>query len=242
MKKIIIGNWKMNKTVHETRDFIQKFDIFYSKNLGKIKDNLDFAIAPSFTSLALISTSKIDKLKVAAQNLSQFDSGAFTGEISAKMLQDLAVNYVIIGHSERREIFKEIGEDLTNKILQAQKYNLIPVFCVGESLSEFEANETEKVIIGQINEVKSVLNFEKAIIAYEPIWAIGTGKTATAQIAEQVCKLIKNNFGKNIRVIYGGSVNSKNINELLLQKNIDGALVGKASLDPEEFVKILANI
>lgn len=231
----------MNKTASETRDFIQKFDFFYNQNLNKIKDDLDFAIAPSFTSLPLISTSKTKKLKIAAQNLNSFDSGAFTGEISAKMLQDLSVNYVIIGHSERRTIFKETNDELANKIFQAQKHNLVPVFCVGESLSEFEANQTEKVIISQINAVKNVINFEKAIIAYEPIWAIGTGKTATAEIAERVCRLIKENFGENISVIYGGSVNSKNINELLSQKSIDGALVGGASLDPEEFVRILIN-
>ncbi|MCI8283146.1 triose-phosphate isomerase [Mesomycoplasma hyopneumoniae] len=241
MKKIIIGNWKMNKTVSETRDFIQKFDIFYQENVGKIKEDLDFAIAPSFISLSLISKSLTKKLEIAAQNLSQFDSGAFTGEISGKMLQDLGTKYVIIGHSERREIFKEKDEELKNKILQAQKYDLIPVFCVGESFLEFEAGLTKKVIISQINAIKSVLNFQKAIIAYEPIWAIGTGKTATAAIAEKVCGLIKENFGKNTKVIYGGSVNSKNINELVSQKSIDGALVGGASLDPEEFGKILVN-
>ncbi|WP_230861147.1 triose-phosphate isomerase [Mycoplasma sp. 'Moose RK'] len=231
----------MNKTLTEAKEFIRDFDSFFSKSADKISNDLDFAIAPSFSSLTAILESKVERLQLAAQDVSQFQSGSYTGEVSAKMLKDLSVNFVIIGHSERRMFLKETNEDLIYKVDQAQTNGLIPIFCVGESFLEFESHKTESVIISQINAIKHILNFEKVIIAYEPIWAIGTGKTATPEIADNVCSLIKSNFGENLKVVYGGSVNSENVAKFLSKKSIDGVLVGGASLDPKEFVKILIN-
>ncbi|MDW2829340.1 triose-phosphate isomerase [Mesomycoplasma ovipneumoniae] len=239
MKKIVIGNWKMNQIRKEFYDFLFEFDTLFNKNPEKVAKTMEFAIAPPFTLLSEISKSQVKTLKIAAQNVSQFESGAYTGEISAKMLKDLGVSYIIIGHSERRMFFNETDEVLAQKIWQAQKYSITPVFCVGETLEQYENKLTEKVIISQINAVKHVLDFEKVIIAYEPIWAIGTGKTASAEIANEISSLIKEEFGKNVRVIYGGSVNSQNYADFLNSKLIDGILVGGASLDPKQFYKMV---
>ncbi|MDW2834562.1 triose-phosphate isomerase [Mesomycoplasma ovipneumoniae] len=239
MKKIVIGNWKMNQIRKEFYDFLFEFDALFNKNPKKVAKTMEFAIAPPFTLLSEISKSQVKTLKIAAQNVSQFESGAYTGEISAKMLKDLGVSYIIIGHSERRMFFNEIDEVLAQKISQAQKYDITPVFCVGETLEQYENKLTKKVIISQINAVKHVLNFEKAIIAYEPIWAIGTGKTASAAIANEISSLIKEEFGKNVRVIYGGSVNSQNYADFLNSELIDGILVGGASLDPKQFYEMV---
>ncbi|MDW2933723.1 triose-phosphate isomerase [Mesomycoplasma ovipneumoniae] len=239
MKKIVIGNWKMNQIRKEFYDFLFEFDALFNKNPEKVAKKMEFAIAPPFTLLTEISKSQVKTLKIAAQNVSQFESGAYTGEISAKMLKDLGVSYIIIGHSERRMFFNETDEVLAQKIWQAQKYSMTPVFCVGETLEQYENKLTNEVIISQINAVKDVLNFEKAIIAYEPIWAIGTGKTASAEIANEISSLIKEEFGKNVRVIYGGSVNSQNYADFLNSELIDGILVGGASLDPKQFYEMV---
>lgn len=229
----------MNQIRKEFYDFLFEFDTLFNKNPEKVAKTMEFAIAPPFTLLSEISKSQVKTLKIAAQNVSQFESGAYTGEISAKMLKDLGVSHIIIGHSERRMFFNETDEVLAQKIWQAQKYSITPVFCVGETLEQYENKLTKKVIISQINAVKHVLNFEKAIIAYEPIWAIGTGKTASAAIANEISSLIKEEFGKNVRVIYGGSVNSQNYADFLNSKLIDGILVGGASLDPKQFYEMV---
>nr|WP_069097123.1 triose-phosphate isomerase [Mesomycoplasma ovipneumoniae] len=229
----------MNQIRKEFYDFLFEFDMLFNKNPEKVAKTMEFAIAPPFTLLSEISKSQVKTLKIAAQNVSQFESGAYTGEISAKMLKDLGVSHIIIGHSERRMFFNETDEVLAQKIWQAQKYSMTPVFCVGETLEQYENKLTKKVIISQINAVKHVLDFEKVIIAYEPIWAIGTGKTASATIANEISSLIKEEFGKNVRVIYGGSVNSQNYADFLNSKLIDGILVGGASLDPKQFYKMV---
>ncbi|MGZ9431315.1 triose-phosphate isomerase [Mycoplasma sp. CB776] len=238
MKKLtIIGNWKMNKNAQETKAFLDEFSRLYSENKTKISDEVTFGIAAPFTNLFLFEKSN---LKIVAQNFSNFDSGAYTGEISASMLKDLSVSFVILGHSERRQYFGETDELVNLKVHQALKEGLTPVVCVGETLEEYENNKTKDVILHQLkNSLKNVEDFSKIVIAYEPVWAIGTGKTATAQIAQEVCEFIRENTYKDVVIQYGGSVSPTNIEELMNQKDIDGALVGGASLKADSFIKLL---
>ncbi|MGZ9428502.1 triose-phosphate isomerase [Mycoplasma sp. 1012] len=238
MKKLtIIGNWKMNKNAQETKVFLDEFSRLYSENKTKISDEVTFGIAAPFTNLFLFEKSN---LKIVAQNFSNFDSGAYTGEISASMLKDLSVSFVILGHSERRQYFGETDELVNLKVHQALKEGLTPVVCVGETLEEYENNKTKDVILHQLkNSLKNVEDFSKIVIAYEPVWAIGTGKTATAQIAQEVCEFIRENTHKDVVIQYGGSVSPTNIEELMNQKDIDGALVGGASLKADSFIKLL---
>jgi len=245
--KVIAGNWKMNNDLKESKELIPKL-IAGSKELNT---NCEIVICPPYTSLSEASgIIKGSKIKLGAQNLHQEQSGAFTGEISAQMLISSGCEYVIIGHSERRMIFGESDELINKKISQAIKNNLKPIFCVGELLEEREKNITEQVIETQVlGGLKgfSVEALNNLIIAYEPVWAIGTGKTATPQQAEEVHvfirKLIKDNyslkFSENIRILYGGSVKPDNSKDLLSQKNIDGALVGGACLNAESFLSII---
>jgi triosephosphate isomerase len=245
--KVIAGNWKMNNDINESKDLI-------SKLLDGLKDiNLacEVVVCPPFTSLSEIAEMIRDsKIKLGAQNLHQEESGAFTGEVSAKMLTCSGCEYVIIGHSERRTIFMETNELINQKIRRALKNSLIPIFCVGELLEEREKNITEQVIKTQILQgLKdfSMDDLKDLIIAYEPVWAIGTGKTATPQQAEEVHlfirKLLKDNFSadfaENLRILYGGSVKADNSKDLLSQQNIDGALVGGACLKADSFVSVI---
>ncbi|WP_129719680.1 triose-phosphate isomerase [Mesomycoplasma neurolyticum] len=237
MKKLfIIGNWKMNKTILETEDFIHEFKTLYQKNKNKI-NNVDFAIAAPFTKLFLFKNHNID---FAAQNMSQFEKGAYTGEISPLMIKDLNAKYVILGHSERREYFNESDEIVNQKLHLALKHGVIPIVCIGETLKQYEAKQTKEVILKQIQKsLKDVKDFSKIIIAYEPIWAIGTGKTSTVEYAQEICEFIRKNTSKNVIIQYGGSVNPNNIENLMSQKDIDGALVGGASLEAQSFIKLL---
>jgi triosephosphate isomerase len=245
--KVIAGNWKMNNDLNESKDLI-------SKLLGGLKNlnsTCDVVICPPFTSLSEASSMiKGSKIKLGAQNIHEEENGAFTGEVSAKMLLSAGCEYVIIGHSERRSIYKESDELINKKIKQAIKNNLKTIFCVGELLEEREKNITEQVIKSQI--LKGLQDFslddlKDLIIAYEPVWAIGTGKTATPQQAEEVHlfirKLLTNNysseFAENLRILYGGSVKPDNSKDLLSQKNIDGALVGGACLNADSFINII---
>ncbi|WGI36851.1 triose-phosphate isomerase [Mesomycoplasma lagogenitalium] len=239
MKKLtIIGNWKMNKNSQETKEFLDVFNTEYLNNKEKISDSIVFGIAAPFTNLYLFN--KNDKLKSVAQNFSNFSSGAYTGEISASMLKDLNVSMVVLGHSERRQYFYETDETVNLKTHQALKEGITPIVCVGETLEEYEAGKTKEVILKQLKgSLKDVNDFSKIIIAYEPVWAIGTGKTATAEIAQDVCEFIRKNTAANVTIQYGGSVSPANIQELMNQKDIDGALVGGASLKPESFIKLL---
>ena len=245
--KIIAGNWKMNNDLNESKDLISKLLI----KLKNLNINCEVVICPPFTSLSEASAMiKGGTIKLGAQNFHQEENGAFTGEVSAKMLLSTGCEFVIIGHSERRAIFMESDDLINKKIQRAIKNNLKPIFCVGELLEERENNITEQVIKTQV--LKGLENFtvgdlKNLIIAYEPVWAIGTGKTATPQQAEEVHlfirKLIENHFSKefaeNLRILYGGSVKPDNSKDLLSQKNIDGALVGGACLNADSFLNII---
>ncbi|WP_434325512.1 triose-phosphate isomerase [Mesomycoplasma hyorhinis] len=237
-KTIIIGNWKMNKTFTQTKEFFSAFNQLYIENKNKINQNLDFAVALPAINVAAFSKNTT-KLELAVQNMSQFEKGAYTGEISAQMLLDLNVKYAIIGHSERRQYFKETDLDVNAKTQQAIKNNIIPVVCVGETLEEYEAQKTSQVIEYQLENSLKDVDLSKVIVAYEPIWAIGTGKTATPEQAQQVCKFIRKQTNKNLTILYGGSVSQENIEQLLNQADINGALVGGASLKVDSFIKLL---
>jgi triosephosphate isomerase (TIM) len=246
-KKVIAGNWKMNNDLKETQNLLSKL----TSGISMDNLNCDVIVCPAFTSLSEAYTLLKDtKIKLGAQNMYFETSGAFTGEISASMLKSVGCEYVILGHSERRTIFGETDELINNKIKKANASGLKPIFCVGELLEEREAGITEKVIEKQIRSGLKDISSEEmgnVIIAYEPVWAIGTGKTASPQQAEEVHKfirsLINDKYGasvsENIIIQYGGSVNNKNARELLSQKDIDGALVGGASLKADSFIEII---
>ena len=246
-RKVIAGNWKMNNDLKETQNLLSKL------TSGISMDNLscDVIVCPPFTSLLEAHTLLRDtKIRLGAQNMYFESSGAFTGEISASMLKSVGCEYVILGHSERRNIFGETDELINYKIKKANASGLKPIFCVGELLEEREAGVTEKVIEKQIKSGLKDISPEEMgnmIIAYEPVWAIGTGKTASPEQAEEVHKFIRNlindKYGASISdkiiIQYGGSVNNKNARELLSQKDIDGALVGGASLKADSFIEII---
>ena len=244
-KKVIAGNWKMNMLPNEAMEFIEKF-----APLVKDTQNEVILCVP-YTDLfyALLNVQETN-IKIGAQNMHFEESGAYTGEISAKMLKSINVEYVIIGHSERRQYFNETDETVNKKIKAAFENDLKPIVCVGETLEEREAGKTIEIITNQTQKALEGLTNEQVasiIIAYEPIWAIGTGKTATSEDAENSIKAIRDKiekiYGQNVsqRVIiqYGGSVKSSNAKELFEMPDIDGGLVGGASLKPDEFAKIV---
>jgi triosephosphate isomerase len=246
VKTIIAANWKMNKTVGESVLFVEQLSDKFAK-----MDDKDIIIAPPFTALHPVAgVLKGSALHLSAQNMHWDEKGAYTGEISAGMLIDVGCEYVIIGHSERRNLFAERDEYINRKMKTACKMNLKPIFCIGETLDERKSERTFEILQRQIKEgLNNILSddIEQIVFAYEPVWAIGTGKTATTQQAEEVHHYIRKviidlfgrNAGANIRIIYGGSVNQKNIDSLMNQPNINGALVGGASLDFESFAKII---
>jgi triosephosphate isomerase len=246
-RKLIAGNWKMNKDIHATAVFIDELKV----RMKDFRNEVDVVICPPYTSLVVAkSLIKGSPLKLGAQNMSQYDDGAYTGEISAKMLTAIGCEYVILGHSERRQYFKETNELINEKIKAALKVGLIPIVCVGEKLEERESNITDKIITAQLKGVLSELpsaEIEKIILAYEPVWAIGTGKSATPEQANQVHKLIRKlvsqlyswSIAEKLIILYGGSVNAANALELLSQSDIDGALVGGASLKSDGFMSII---
>ena len=244
-KKVIAGNWKMNKTPSETKVLINEL-----APLVKESDDTVIVCPTAVCLPAAIEAAKGTNIKVGAQNLYFKDSGAFTGEISADMLLDLGVEYVIIGHSERRQYFAETDETVNLKVLKAFEKGLIPIICVGESLEQREQGITSDLVRMQTKiALKDVTkeDAKKAIIAYEPIWAIGTGKTATSEQAQEVCKTIrdcvKEIYGTDvadvITIQYGGSVNAGNSSELFAMADIDGGLVGGASLKAPDFSAIV---
>jgi triosephosphate isomerase len=245
--KVIAGNWKMNKDINESKELISKL----KTGIEELSLNCEIVICPPFTSLSEASTMiKGSKIRLGAQNLHQEETGAFTGEVSAIMLLSAGCEYVIIGHSERRTIFKESDELINKKITNALKNNLKPIFCVGELLEEREKNITEQVVKSQITKGLqgfSEKDLKSLIIAYEPVWAIGTGKTATPQQAEEVHLFIRDllienyssEFAENLGILYGGSVKPENSKDLLSQENIDGALVGGACLNADSFISII---
>ncbi|KZE81112.1 MULTISPECIES: triose-phosphate isomerase [Paenibacillus] len=244
-KPIIAGNWKMFKTVGESLAFV-------SEVKGKAEAaGVESVICAPFTNLpALVEAVKGTTLKVGAQNLHFEDNGAFTGEISGVMLKDLGVEYVIIGHSERRAYFAETDETVNKKVHAAFKHGLTPIVCVGEKLEEREAGQTKNVCKVQTEAAFAGLSAEQAaqvVIAYEPIWAIGTGKSSTAADAQDVIgyirELVAGLYGAEtaaaVRIQYGGSVKPNNIAEYMQQPDIDGALVGGASLEPASYIDLI---
>lgn len=239
-RKYICGNWKMNKISSEALAFANKINDFRF-------ENVDVLIAPSFVSLESFTKSVKDKIEVAAQNVSEFEDGAFTGEVSANMLKDIGVKNVIIGHSERREKFSESDEIVNAKIKRALSHNLSVILCLGESLEIKEENKELDFVKNELlNSLSGVENLKNITIAYEPIWAIGTGKTCSSEDAENMCReireIINKNYGeisKKIRILYGGSVKPSNAKEILAKENIDGVLVGGASLDVKDFIEII---
>jgi triosephosphate isomerase len=246
-KKVIAGNWKMNNDLSESQNLISKL----ISGLSNEKVNCDVIVCPPFTSLSEAnSLLKKSIIKLGAQNMYFEENGAFTGEISASMLKNTGCEYVILGHSERRTIFGETDQVINKKIKKALQSDLLPIFCVGESLQERESEVTNDIIKRQITEgLKNISSAEmqKIIIAYEPVWAIGTGKTASPQQAEDVHAFIRglvkslysNEIAEELVIQYGGSVKPDNAKELLSQKDIDGALVGGACLKSESFIGII---
>ncbi len=246
-KPIIAGNWKMNGTVTEATVLTESL----KQLLLHSTVPCDIVLCPPFTALtAVLELVDETTVSVGAQTMDYHDAGAFTGEISPMMLTELGVQYVIIGHSERREYFGETNETVNAKVKAALHHGLIPIVCVGESLEQRESNHTIEWIENQLEGAfKEIVGEDMAnlIIAYEPIWAIGTGKTATNDQAEEVCQVIRHKIetlydetvANAIRIQYGGSVNASNAKELLNEPNIDGALVGGASLISEDFVTII---
>lgn len=243
-KKVVAGNWKMNMTVSEANDLVDKIKVPCNVN------DVDVVFCVPFTDIYAVSEKiKGTNLGLGAQNFYFEDKGAFTGEISANMLCELGVKYVIIGHSERRVIFKEDDDLINKKHVKAHKVGIIPILCCGESLEIRENKTYFDFIEEQIRSAFAGVNKNdaiKTIIAYEPIWAIGTGKTATSDEAEEVCGFIRKLIGKlyddetkdAIRILYGGSVKADNAKEIFMKENIDGGLIGGASLK-EEFIKIV---
>jgi triosephosphate isomerase (TIM) len=245
-KKVIAGNWKMNKLAKEANQFVDEV-------LPKLPDSdqVEAIVCAPFPFLAnLFDKAKGTKLQIAAQTMHYEKNGAFTGEVSPEMLADLGVTHVIIGHSERREYFNETDETVNKKTHAAHQYNLTPIVCVGETLEQREANETMNHVENQVTKALKGLTEEQivqTIIAYEPIWAIGTGKTASSEQANEVCthirqvieKITSSEIAEQVIIQYGGSVKPANIKELLAQSDIDGALVGGASLEADSFLQLV---
>lgn len=251
MRKLIIAaNWKMNIGPAEATDFIKSF----TELLGKKCEHSDVVLAPNFVSLPAASQQLSDHpiVALASQNVSQFDSGAYTGETSVLMLKELFVQYTIIGHSERRSIFGETDEIINAKLLKARQANLRPIFCIGETLEERESGRLQDVLRTQlVGGLKDLTEKDmvETVIAYEPVWAIGTGVVATSEQAQEahayvrsvVAELYGQEVANKVRIQYGGSVKPGNAAELMSQPDIDGALVGGASLDPQSFYEIIKN-
>ena len=240
---VIAGNWKMNTTLSEATELVRAVQA----ELNQI-DNIDKLICPPFISLATVGELiKGSSIKLGAQNVYFEEKGAYTGEISPLMLADLC-EFVIIGHSERRQYFNETGEIVNRKIVAALKVGLKPILCIGEKLAENEAGKTEEVVTEQLRSSLAGIGYLNGlIIAYEPIWAIGTGKSATGKQANATIGLIRRNIAKlynkeiaqDMRILYGGSVTAENIAEFVQQPEIDGALVGGASLKADQFLSIV---
>jgi triosephosphate isomerase len=244
-RAILAANWKMQKTTGEAEAFVHSF-----LPLVKSAGGVDVVIAPPFTALERVGAAlRGSRVALAAQNVNAEEGGAFTGEIAPRMLADLGCGYTIVGHSERRTLYGETSRAVAAKAAALLTQGIRPIICVGESLEEREGERTLAVISSQIAESLSGLPAERAaelVVAYEPIWAIGTGRTATPEMAQEVHALIREQLcrrfgeaGNEIRIQYGGSVKPQNVRDLMGQADIDGALVGGASLDPESFAKIV---
>jgi triosephosphate isomerase len=248
-KLLIAGNWKMNKTVAEALDLVNGLN----RELAKVKD-VDIVVCPPFTALSEVSKAILSSKNIAlgAQNMSEHNMGAYTGEIAAQMLKEFSVRYVILGHSERRMYQVETDELISKKARAAHAASLKPIVCVGETLTEREAGRMQKVLETQIHGSLAGLTKEQmaeTVVAYEPVWAIGTGKTATAQQAQEahaflralLVKMFDEAVARKVRIQYGGSVKPANARELMSLPDVDGALVGGASLEVRAFADIVKN-
>jgi len=245
-RRVIAGNWKMYKTIAETRTFFSAFVPL----VADVK-NCDIVVAPPFTSIpAAVEGAKGSKVAISGQNVFWEKEGAFTGEISAPMLVEAGCQYAIIGHSERRQYFGETDATVAKRTKAALNFGLTPIVCVGETLAHREAGQTEMICQTQFTGGVSALTpeeFSRILIAYEPVWAIGTGKTATPEIAAEAHRFLRQCAAKRfsaahasaLRILYGGSVKPDNIQGLMAQEELDGALVGGASLDPKSFASIV---
>jgi len=245
-KPIIAANWKMNKNIREAIEYVKEFKVL----VADVTD-VDIVIAPVFTALAKVSKKiKDTNIGLAAQNIYWEESGAFTGEISPVMLKDVGCDYVIIGHSERRKYFGETNETVNKRVKAAHEYDLLPIMCVGETLEEREAGKMKKVVEDHVRNGLAGLTEKqmlKTVIAYEPVWAIGTGKTATPEQAQEVHSFIRkiladlfsSDVASKVRIQYGGSVKPANVADLMAQPDIDGGLVGGAGLQPDSFSQIV---
>ena len=247
-KQYIFGNWKMNHTLSVTKDFLKKAEAqLADANL----DNIVVGIGVPSINITKAQEHS-NKIQIAAQNVYHKDAGAFTGEISAEMLSDVGTKYCIVGHSERRVIFNESSNVINQKIHKLLKVGITPIFCLGESEEDYNDEKTASVVQNQIGKGFANVSENDAqniIVAYEPIWAIGTGKTATAQSAQETIKIIRDKLASlynqeiadHISILYGGSVKPDNIKEFMAQDDIDGALVGGASLTSESFIALYKN-
>lgn len=248
-RKILVGNWKMNKTIEETIDFVNKVN---DKAIEVADSDLIVGVAPSFICLPVLR--KLGSGIISfAQNVHFEDKGAFTGEISPLMLEEIGVKASLVGHSERRQYFNETNETCNKKLLALEKHGFNALYCVGETLAEYEKGSTKSVVKKQVLEGIEGLSTEyisNLTIAYEPVWSIGTGKNANKEIASDICgyisKVIGDKYGKDVGdavyVLYGGSVKPNNIKEYVDDDNIDGALVGGASLQAESFIEMIDNL
>ncbi|HAZ44737.1 MAG TPA: triose-phosphate isomerase [Cyanobacteria bacterium UBA11371] len=238
MRKIVIaGNWKMYKTQAEGTEFLQGF----MPTLEETPPEREVILCAPFTTLGVLSKNLHgSRVQLGAQNVHWADAGAFTGEIAPAMLTEIGVRYAIIGHSERRQYFGETDETVNKRLKAAQKYDLTPILCVGESKQQRDAGETESLIISQLEKGLVDVDQNNLVIAYEPIWAIGTGDTCESKEANRVIGLIRSQLSNpDVPIQYGGSVKPDNIDEIMAQPEIDGALVGGASLEPASFARIV---
>lgn len=242
MTKLLVGNWKMNQETVNCRDFFFTFNKYFTKKR-------EAWIAPQSIHIQMCNELGFrNHIKIGAQNCSEHLSGAYTGELSPKSLQDIGAHFVILGHSERRQYFNETSKSINAKVNTALKEGLKVIYCIGETLPERENDQTLQVVGDQLHQGLNDMSFanaENLIVAYEPVWAIGTGKTATPAQAQEVHAFIRGelkkkfpHFGEKIRLLYGGSMKPDNVEELLAQKDIDGGLVGGASLKPKEFLAL----
>ncbi|MBW4664901.1 MAG: triose-phosphate isomerase [Chroococcus sp. CMT-3BRIN-NPC107] len=238
MRKIVIaGNWKMFKTQAESLEFLQGF----MPSLEHTPEDREVVLCVPYTDLYQLSKNLHgSRIQLGAQNVHWEDSGAYTGEISGEMLAEIGTRYVIVGHSERRQYFGETNETVNKRLLAAQKYALTPILCVGETKQQRDVGEIESTVTKQLKQGLVGVDQENLVIAYEPIWAIGTGDTCEAVEANRVIGLIRSQLSNpKVSIQYGGSVKPNNIDEIMAQPEIDGALVGGASLEPDSFAQLV---
>ena len=229
----------MNKTPREAKDFMVEFQKLLEVNKDKIKDNVKYGVGAPSISLSTVAEYATPGFMVASENMNENKSGAFTGELSVDMIKSTGANSVILGHSERRAMYNETSKAVAKKAIVALENDLTPIIAFGETLEQYEAGETKMVVEKLVKESTEGVDLSRVILAYEPIWAIGTGKTATADDAQEVCKFIRSITQEDVIIQYGGSVKPENIAELMSKEDIDGALVGGAALEASSFIKLL---